>query len=187
MERLAFLKAFAAERGLLHENHSPPGEISDSYVYSSDMRYRYAFARWWDADGPLILWVGINPGKGDTELRRRPTLERCIRWSRSWGAAGLMFANLFAARHNKPKGLRGMTDPVGPHNDAALVAMSAVAGRTVAAWGGGGGLHDRAAAVAELLSNPLCLGVTASGQPRHPLYVSSRTSAVPWPVARAPA
>ncbi len=183
MERLAFLQAFAVDRGLVYESHSPAGGLTDCSLYSPDMTYRYAFARWWDAGGPLVLWVGVNPGKGDTENRRRPTLERCIRWSRAWGAGGLAFANLFAARHNKPRGLRLAADPVGPHNDAALAALSAVAWRTVAAWGASGELLGRWRAVAPLLAGPVCLGVTASGQPRHPLYVRGDAAVVPWPAA----
>jgi hypothetical protein len=144
------------------------------------MAYRYAFARWWNADGPLVLWIGINPGMGDTENRRRPTLERCIAWSQSWGAGGLAFANLFAARANKPRGLLQVPEPIGPHNDAALVALGKVAWRTVAAWGGHGRLLERGRAVAPLLVSPVCLGITASGQPRHPLYVAGDTPVVPW-------
>lgn len=181
MERLAFFATFAAERGLLFDDRTP----NDFSVYSPDMAYRYAFARWWATDGPLVLWVGVNPGKGDTEQRRRPTLARCVNWSQRWGAAGLMFANLFAARHNTPDGLRDMADPVGPHNDAALAAMSAVAGRTIAAWGNDGQRRDRPAAVVGLLTDPHCLGVTVSGQPRHPLYVAGSASVVRWPVVRA--
>jgi hypothetical protein len=183
VKRLAFLQTFATERGLLYESRSPASGLPDCYVYSPDMVYRYAFARWWDADGPLVLWIGVNPGKGDTENRRRPTLERCIAWSKSWGAGGLAFGNLFAARHNKPSGLRLMPDPVGPHNDAALSELSKFASRTVAAWGGDGELLDRPRVVAPLLVSPVCLGVTASGQPRHPLYVRGDTLVVPWPVA----
>jgi hypothetical protein len=144
------------------------------------MRYRYAFARWWDANGSLDLWVGVNPAKGDTEMRRRPTLERCIKRSRSEGAGGVMFANLFAARHNQPRGLRRMTDPVGPHNDDALRAMSKKASRTIAAWGNCGRLLGRANDVARLLTGALCLGMTASGEPRHPLYVAGSTRVVEW-------
>lgn len=150
------------------------------------MAYRYAFARWWDADGPLVLWVGVNPGKGDTENRRRPTLQRCVEWSKLWGAGGMAFANLFAARHNKPSGLRRVVDPIGPHNDAALVGLSTVAYRTVAAWGVNGKLLRRWAAVAPLLVRPVCLGVTASGQPRHPLYVRGDATLVSWPAAKPP-
>lgn len=180
MRKFRRLKAFAAQRDLLYHCHAP----SDIYVYSRDMRYRYAFARWWSDEGPLILWVGLNPGTGDTEKRRRPTLERCIGWSHKWGAAGLMFANLFAARHKKPGALRDTLNPVGPHNDAALATLSKMADRTIVAWGNSGRLHGRAAEVVRLLSGPHCLGVTAAGQPRHPLYAPAATSAVPWPVAK---
>jgi len=180
MEQFPLLTAFAAERSLLYESGSPPPGISDFYVYSPDMQYRYAFARQWDVGKPLVLWVGVNPGKGDTEERHRPTLERCIRWSKEWGAGGLMYGNLFAARHNKPSGLREFEDRVGPHNDDALKVLSKAAWRTVAAWGGSGPLGDRPKEVARLLINPVCLGLTASGQPRHPLYVRGDTVAVPW-------
>ncbi len=93
-----------------------------------------------------------------------------------------MFANLFAARHNKPDGLRGTLDPIGPHNDAALVVMSAIADRTVAAWGDKGLLQRRSAEVVRLLTRPVCLGATGKGQPRHPLYVRGNTLVEPWPV-----
>jgi hypothetical protein len=180
VEQLAFLQTFAGVRGLDYVTSSPARGLSDCYVYSPDMAYRYAFARWWDAEGPLVLWVGINPGKGDTENRRRPTLERCIAWTKAWGAGGLAFANLFAVRANKPRGLLQMAEPVGRHNDAALLALSQAAWRTVAAWGGHGRLLDRGRAVAPLLVSPFCLGITAIGQPRHPLYVPSNTPVVPW-------
>jgi hypothetical protein len=79
----------------------------------------------------IALWVDINPATGDTEKRRCPTLERCVRWSIEWGAAGLIYANLFAARHTDPKALREISDPVGPHNDAVLVLIGQIADRTV--------------------------------------------------------
>ncbi len=94
-----------------------------------------------------------------------------------------MFGNLFAARHNKPNGLRDTPDPVGPYNDEALVAMSAIAERTVVAWGNWGQLHGRAAEVTQLLQRPFCLGVTASGQPRHPLYVPRTAKVKRWPTS----
>lgn len=182
-EQLGFLQPFALERGLLYQCRSPSIGVSDCYIFSHDMQYRYAFARQWATHGPLVLWIGVNPAKGDTEERRRPTLDRCIDWSKSWGAAGLVFANLFAARHNKPSELRGMADPIGEYNDDALIAISAIAWRTVAAWGNDGQLLNRPKAVADLLNNPVCLGFTSSGQPRHPLYVKGGTSLVAWTIA----
>lgn len=150
-------------------------------VYSRDKTYRYAFARCWRDQDPLWLWVGLNPGTGDTEQRRRPTLERCVAWSTGWAAGGLLIANLFGARSKTPKALRSMQDPTGPHNDAALSALSAMAESTVVAWGGRSTfVSNRARAVVPILKDPRCLGTTAGGQPRHPLYVASKTLLRPW-------
>jgi hypothetical protein len=167
------------------DNLDGPDEI---YLFSrpapptDQTQYRYAFARWWVADGPLDLWVMLNPALGDTEKRQRPTLDRCIKRSKALGASGVIIANLFAARHNKPEGLRTTSDPVGPHNNAVLGVLSALAEHTFVAWGADGNMHGRAAAVVPLLRHPLCLGVTANGQPRHPLYVRKSVDAESWPV-----
>jgi hypothetical protein len=178
------LQELASQYGLLYEFvESSDGRHKDAYLFSdAAKKYRYAFARWWEPKGCLDLWIMLNPGKGDTERRRRPTIERCIKWSRAHGSAGLIFGNLFAARHNKPAELRKTADPVGAHNDEILKVLSKVANRTIVAWGGMGLLRDRAACVVPLLSKPLCLGITKSGQPRHPLYVRGATRLQPWPV-----
>jgi hypothetical protein len=199
MQERAFLKEFAVQRKLRYEFKELPNGMSDINVYTDDCQYRYAFVRRWDATGPLVFWILINPGKGDTENRRRPTLERCIEWSRDWNAGGLMIGNLFALRRNKAKELRGVPrlDAVGHHNDAAIKAMSNLAMKhpyslqididspkavdhTIAAWGNCGRLHRRAAEVARLLPGLLCLEVTKAGQPRHPLYVRGNASPKPW-------
>ncbi len=180
MRKLAALEEFAARYDLLYQQDAS----CDHAIYSRDMEYRYGFARCWSDEGPLVLWVGVNPGKGDTEQRRRPTLTRCIQWSqRSWKAAGLLFANLFAARHNKPAGLRDSRDPIGRYNDEALLELSRLADFTVAAWGNEGRRHGRSIEVVPLLTRPLCLGVTRKGEPRHPLYVRGDTLPQPWPVS----
>ena len=96
MQQLDFLKQFAAERRPRLPRYSRQWGVRCFHLLS-----RHALpvrlTRWWADEGPLDLWVGVNPRIGDTERRRRPTLERCVAWSRSWGSAGLIFANLFAA------------------------------------------------------------------------------------------
>ena len=179
--RIPFLKDFSDRHNLRYEPKPSHDGLPEVYVYTHDMVYRYAFARWWDDQGPLVLWVGVNPAKGDTEQRYRPTLDRCIDRSRERGAAGLIFANLFAARHNQPSGLRSTPDPIGPHNDEALAELSKIAGWTIAAWGRQDALgRARARVVRRLLVRPLCLGVTVSGDPRHPLYVAGSVPLEPW-------
>lgn len=147
------------------------------------MVYRYAFARWWGEQDPeqSVVWVMLNPATGDTELRHRPTLERTISWSRGWGATGVIVLNLFAFRSTDPKVLETAPDPVGPHNDRTLEVFTATAMRSVAAWGSHGSLHNRSQTVRLYLRDPLCLGTTAKGEPRHPLYVRGDAPAVPPP------
>lgn len=162
-----------ARHGLDYRTGVSPDGLPERSLYSPDLTYRYVFGRWWgDQDlARTDVWVLLNPATGDTEQRRRPTLDRCIARSREDGRTGLVIVNLFAHRHTDPKVLRHAADPVGPANDDALRLLTSTASRTVAAWGAGGRLHGRSRAVARLLDRPLCLGTTRRGEPRHPLYV----------------
>ncbi len=174
--------ALASDHRLLDRSGTSPDGLPERYLYSPDMAYRYAFGRWWGPPDPSTsdVWVLLNPATGDTELRRRPTLDRCLARSRADGLTGVIILNLFAHRDTSPKALKAAADPVGPANDDALRILTQAGARTVAAWGSGGGLHDRSTEVAALLDHPLCLGTTRLGQPRHPLYVPGGTSLVPW-------
>ncbi len=43
-----------------------------------------------------------------------------------------------------------------------------------------GRLLDRGALVTGVLDQPLCLGTTRRGEPRHPLYVAQATEVIPY-------
>lgn len=167
------------------EGLSPEG-MTERYMYSPDMVFRYAFGRWWgDTDlATTAIWVLLNPATGDTEKRHRPTLERCISRSRAGGHTGLVIVNLFAFRDTNPRNLRTARDAVGPANDEVLRVVTTAGAQTVAAWGGHGRIGGRSGRVGPLLDSPLCLGVTQRGEPRHPLYVAGDSPLVPWVPAR---
>lgn len=177
------LSGVADALGLNRVTSSPSPGTTDYAVYSRDDRYRYALARWWGEPdlANATVWIGLNPATGDTDGKSRPTLAGCVARSKKWGNSGLLFLNLFAYRATKPKDLALAEDPVGPANDLVLERLSGAAGRTVAAWGGGGSLLGRSSVVASLLSDAQCLGTTRRGQPRHPLYVALSTPLSPWP------
>lgn len=80
------------------------------------MCFRYAYARWWGEKNlaQSAVWVLLNPATGDAELRRRLTLERCIKWSRAAGHVGIVIVNLFGYRPTDAKVLKTVADPVGP-------------------------------------------------------------------------
>ena len=92
----------------------------------------------------------------------------------------MLIVNLFAFRHTDPRKLRSADEPVGPANDEVLRAFTREAAQTIVAWGSHGALRGRSAEVGPLLSDPLCLGTTKHGEPRHPLYVPADAALVPW-------
>ena len=143
--------------------------------------YRYRLWRVWEPDAPRIVFVLLNPSTADA-TRDDPTLRRCLGFARRWGFGSLEVVNLFALRSPSPAALRAAADPVGPENDRWLTEAVERADAVAAGWGNHGPLLGRAEAVrARLPDGTLCLGVTASGQPRHPLYVAGDCDPSPLP------
>ena len=176
------LSELGGRLGLDYRQGVGPEGLPEQYLFSPDARYRYAFARWWGTQdlGSATIWVLLNPATGDTEGRRRPTLERCITWSRGWSSTGLVIVNLFAYRATNPRELTAVSDAVGPANDEVLAALTGAGQRTMVAWGARGALRDRSRQVAPVLVDPLCLALTSRGEPRHPLYVRGMAGPRPW-------
>ena len=125
----------------------------------------------------------LNPSTADAN-RDDPTIRRCIDFAQRWGYGGLLVGNLFAYRSTDPKGLLAADDPVGPENDRHLAHLAESCNIVVAAWGAVSRPDHlrRATEVREIVGHKLyCLGMTTSGQPRHPLYV--RSNVLPKPYA----
>lgn len=144
--------------------------------FSRDGRYRYSLRRAW-GEGPIAAWVLLNPSTADAK-RDDPTIRRCIDFSRRWGFGALEVVNLFALRATEPSVLRRARDPVGPRNDRAISRAMERADAVVAAWGAHGAWGERASEVRRLLpAGTLALGVTARGEPAHPLYLPAQRPA----------
>ncbi|MGV6839661.1 MAG: DUF1643 domain-containing protein [Planktomarina sp.] len=143
-------------------------------IYSDCERYRYALTRVWEPAGRKILFVMLNPSTA-TEVQNDPTVERCERRARTLGFGAFRVTNIFAWRDTDPKKMRAADEPIGPHNDAAILEGCAWADQIVAAWGTHGQHLDRGAHVGQLLKGcgkPVYhLGLTKGGDPRHPLYL----------------
>lgn len=165
---------------MIRRDHEAGG-ITSRAVYSGCGRYRHALHRRWGA-GPVLGWVMLNPSTA-TETQDDPTITRCVGRARALGFGGIAVANLFAFRATSPKGLRLVADPVGPDADFALREALDGAAQVVCAWGNHGALLGRGAQVLGQLraaGPPLRhLGLTARGQPRHPLYVAASVSLIP--------
>lgn len=147
-------------------------------IFSPCRRYRYELWRRWAA-GPFVQFIGLNPSTAD-ETNNDPTVRRCIDFAKRWGFAALCMTNAFAFRATDPADMKAEPAPIGPDNDATLSAIAARAGLVVAAWGVHGSHLDRERQLLTALPRLHCLGITAAGHPKHPLYIKATTQPQPY-------
>lgn len=133
-------------------------------------RFRYSLTRGCQ-ENPLVF-VMLNPSTADA-AEDDPTIRRCVRFAKERGYTGIAVVNLYAFRATKPKDLKTALDPVGRFNDGHI-AMGVVGKDVCCAWGANAEA-SRAGVVLgyirRLARGVYCLGTTAGGHPRHPLYV----------------
>lgn len=137
-------------------------------------QYRYWLCRQWDRELPHVCFCMLNPSTADA-ASDDPTIRRCIGFAKSWGFGSLSVVNLFAYKATCPRELKLAPDPIGLYNFHFIKLFSAKAAVTVAAWGIYGGQLQQDQLVMSMLNNPQCLGTTAAGHPKHPLYVPADT------------
>ncbi|MEP7383607.1 MAG: DUF1643 domain-containing protein [Gemmatimonadota bacterium] len=145
-------------------------------------RYRYALWRTWDASLPSCCFIALNPSTADA-TRDDPTMRRCMAFARLWGFGGMAVGNIFAYRATRPADMKAEPRPIGRANDRWLQRLAGGSPLVVAAWGSHGAWLGRDRHVLQLLGSLECLGVTASGAPRHPLYVRGDTPRRPYRLA----
>jgi hypothetical protein len=156
--------------------------IRPDATLSEDGLYRYDLTRFWCDPGAFLqrpaTFVMLNPSTA--ALKDDPTIQRCMKFARSWGLDGIRVVNLYAFRTSQPsvlwEALAGGINIVGPENERTLgrALFSARNLRTpvIAAWGnhGAAGRVEWLAREADRWGVELeCFGTTQSGAPKHPL------------------
>lgn len=151
------------------------GDADSTAIYSDCEKYRYSLTRVWDADGGKVHFVMLNPSTA-TEVQNDPTVERCERRARTLGMGAFRVTNIFAWRDTDPRKMRAASDPVGPGNNAAILAGCDWADQTVCAWGTHGEHLGRGSETLEMVqasgAKLYHLGITKHGHPKHPLYIA---------------
>jgi hypothetical protein len=154
--------------------------------FSPCRTYRYRLGITWKATDPRLCFLMLNPSTAD-EIANDPTVERCERRARAQGFGGVDILNLFALRSTDPRALYTHPDPIGPDNDAAILAVALRADVVVCAWGNHGLFRDRGLAVRAMLARAgivaHALRITNAGQPAHPLYIPYSTVPQRWSLA----
>lgn len=165
----------------------PPGMRGSATFCGPADCYRPMLRRAWGPEPtPYALWIGQNPSVAGATVND-PTVAREVAHTRRMGLTGYWKANVADYRATEPKSLQTATVPLcSPDNLAGIVDAALHAERVVLAFGALTWKPMRTLAedmVAELrrLGRPLwCLGTTADGSPRHPLYVRSDAPLVEW-------
>lgn len=164
-------------------------DVSQALLFASDERtaefddtgrFRYHY-RWSWEPGPSVLFIGLNPSTATPETPDAT----CRKWrgfAKGMECGGFSAVNLFAYRSRDPRGLRSAIDTIGgPHNDETIRKAVMFADTVVVCWGRlpASVLRYRVTEVRDLLRDTMrpikCWGLTADGQPRHPLMLPYAT------------
>jgi len=162
-----------------------PTYVERGATFSPCGLYRYGLVATWDASKPRLGWGMLNPSSADAE-KLDPTLTRVKDFTMAWGFGGFEVWNLFGFRSPKPTVMRAAVDPVGPDNDAAILAATARCAMTIAGWGVHGNFRHREDTVRRMLANATprrelhALKLTKGGFPQHPLYLAGSLTPFPW-------
>jgi len=157
--------------------------------FSDCGHFRYLLWDVWDDTKPVLPWCLFNPSVAgaqvDGSIKSDPTWRKGVGFSKRLGYGGMVFCNLFAFVSTDPAGLKTAGYPVGDENHEAILAACRMGeGKVVCAWGALARGLDRPAQVLSLILRhgfqPMALGFTADGLPRHPLMLSYKTPLEPF-------
>lgn len=163
----------------------PPGTEGSAVFDGPGDCYRYRLRRVWDARKPAAMFLMMNPSTAIPQFDD-PSVAKCGRFARKWGYGSLLVGNTFAYRCTDQTRLTEVDDPVGPGNDAALLAMAREAEVLVCAWGKPKvpSLRARGLVVARMLVEAgialHVLELSLDGTPKHPLYINEKTVPQAW-------
>jgi hypothetical protein len=163
-----------------------PDSVAGSAEFSACGQYRQALRRSWLLGAGIVLFVGMNPStaRGDVD---DPTVRRECDFAREWGFAAYIKANVMDYRATYPKALLAPgVIPCSAANLPFITSAAREAGRVIVAWGALPKVlqchADAVAAALRASGVPMyCLGRTASGAPRHPLYLPKTATPEHWP------
>lgn len=149
--------------------------------------YRYVLGRAWELSAPCMNFIMVNPSTADAE-HDDATIRKCVGFARGMGYGSIEVTNLFAFRATEVKDLRDCLEPVGPDNDRHIRDALSRSNLTVCAWGSRAKLpkylHPRISTVKSIIAErgttPRHLGLTKSGDPKHPLMIPYKQRMERW-------
>lgn len=146
-----------------------------SAVISLCELYRRELRRIWDDALPLLIVCMLNPSRADSE-RDDPTMLALIHFARLWGYGGVLVINLYDFRSSSPSAMFAQDMRMSVENvEYQIAALDlAIEQKTpvLVAWGNDGSRENADKGFIEAAAargiDLVCLGLTASGAPKHP-------------------
>lgn len=177
------------KRGSKNPIQSKPSGTTGFAVQDEKDLYQYQLVRTW-GKGPLLYVVLLNPGLADNSKDDHIT-RRLYNFSKAWGFTGFVTHYLFAYRSADYRELLYQPDPVGPANLSALKSIP-IGNTVLCGWGGhvwevlrsnSAAMELYAGRLGEYLQGmKVCLGVTATGHPYHPVYRPANSMYSPYAI-----
>jgi hypothetical protein len=129
----------------------------------------------------LALYCGLNPSRAGAKANDM-TVTKGMGFARAWSLGGTIHVNLYPFITPYPDELRQCTVDEMERNDRRLVELAATAKVVVLAWGSFPQFKTRCWKVARLLApfNPVCLGRTSDGYPKHISRIGYNSPREPW-------
>ena len=154
---------------------------SQNARFSACKSYRYSLGRSLSEGSGKAVFIGLNPSTAD-QAEDDPTIRRCVGFAQVWGCVGFAQAwgcssmeivNLFAYRATRPEEMKRSAKPIGRNNDRWIATAISEATLSIACWGNHGELLRRSESIRDRYPKLLCLGINASGAPKHPLTIKA--------------
>lgn len=156
-------------------------------VISKCGNYRYRLERVVGMTGPVYAFFGVNPSTADAN-EDDATVRKWTGFTKVWGGSRFIVGNVFAYRSKHVRILASVDRPSGQENVSHLFEIMRDADILVPCWGNSHKAprelrHEFAAVMLRLLESGkpvMHLGLTKSGDPKHPLMLGYDTPLVAY-------
>lgn len=142
--------------------------------------------------GKTVAFFGVNPSTADATLNDA-TVRKWMGFCARWGAPRFIAGNVFAFRATDVQALATVDDPFGPDIGDRITDIITEADVLVPCWGNTDKVPPALRFAFDVLMDALVssgkpvmtFGLTAGGDPKHPLMLGYSTPLVPWAVEAA--
>lgn len=148
-------------------------------ILSDCKKYRFLLWRTWNRDLPKVLFIGLNPSTANA-VNDDPTTKKIGFIAKHNNYGGFIIGNCFPRIATKPAELKNLERL--SENDKWLTIAKNHSVDVVFVWGNFPIVYEqkRNLKLKSLFPNSKVLAYNKSGSPKHPLYLKTKSSLIPF-------